>query len=82
MPGSAKPQASPRVRQKRRKVRQEIIDVAERGLHERGFEAVTLASIAGEMGMTKQALYHYFPSKDALARRSPVGSKRGQAFPS
>lgn len=67
MPGSTKPKASPRVRQKRRKVRQEIIDVAERVLHERGFDAVTLASIAGELGMTKQALYHYFPSKDALA---------------
>ena len=29
---------------------------------------VTLASVAGELSMTKQALYHYFASKEALVR--------------
>jgi AcrR family transcriptional regulator len=31
-------------------------------------DALTLASVAGELGMTKQAIYHYFPSKEALVR--------------
>lgn len=35
-------------------------------LREQGVDAVTLAAIAGELGVTKQALYHYFRSKDAL----------------
>ena len=37
-------------------------------LNEQGVEAVTLASVAGQLGMTKQALYHYFSSKEALLR--------------
>jgi AcrR family transcriptional regulator len=38
-------------------------------MHTGGVEAVTLASVAGELGMTKQAIYHYFTSKEALIRR-------------
>lgn len=33
-----------------------------------GIDAVTLASVAGELSLTKQALYHYFPSKEALVK--------------
>jgi len=57
-----------RVRQKRERARQEILEVAGNILNDRGVEAVTLASVAGQLGMTKQALYHYFPSKEALLR--------------
>ena len=57
---------SPRIRQKRRQARRDILDTARQILREQGADAVTLTGVASELGMTKQALYHYFPSKDAL----------------
>lgn len=59
---------SARVEQKHEQARQDILEVAQRILLKGGMEAVTLASVAGELSMTKQALYHYFPSKEALVR--------------
>lgn len=59
---------SARVEQKYEQARQDILEVAQRILLKGGMEAVTLASVAGELSMTKQALYHYFPSKEALVR--------------
>lgn len=61
-------QPSPRVREKRRQARRDILDAAQKVLREQGIDSVTLASVAAELGMTKPALYHYFPSKDALVR--------------
>jgi AcrR family transcriptional regulator len=63
-----KRQRSARVEKKHEQVRQEILEVAQGILLEGGIETVTLASVAGELSMTKQALYHYFPSKEALVR--------------
>jgi AcrR family transcriptional regulator len=60
---------SPRVEKKREQARQEILETAQLLMRNGGVEAVTLASVAGELGMTKQAIYHYFPSKEALIRR-------------
>jgi AcrR family transcriptional regulator len=57
---------SPRIRHKRRQARQDILDTARHVLREQGLDAVTLTGVANELGMTKQALYHYFASKDAL----------------
>ena len=62
-----KPGKSPRVQKKRKQARKEILQTALAILREQGIEAVTLASVAGKLGMTKQALYHYFPSKDSLS---------------
>lgn len=59
---------SRRIREKRRQARRDILDIARKLLKEEGVEAVTLASVAAGLGMTKPALYHYFPSKDALVR--------------
>jgi AcrR family transcriptional regulator len=59
---------SPRVKRKYAQARQEILAVAERVLLDGGVDAVTLASVSSELGMTKQAIYHYFPSKEALVR--------------
>lgn len=59
---------SARIKEKRRRARQEILEVARKQLVAGGVEAVTLESVAGDLGMTKQALYHYFPSKEALNR--------------
>jgi AcrR family transcriptional regulator len=59
---------SPRVQQKREQARQDIQQAAQQLLREKGVDGVTLASVASALGMTKPALYHYFPSKQALMR--------------
>jgi AcrR family transcriptional regulator len=61
-------QPSARIRRKRRQARRDILDAARHVLNEQGIDAVTLASVAAQLGMTKPALYHYFPSMDALVR--------------
>ena len=63
-----KRQPSVRVQQKRKQARQEILQIARTRLYEGGVEAVTLAAVAAELSMTKQSLYHYFSSKEALVR--------------
>jgi AcrR family transcriptional regulator len=70
MSSASKParRRSPRVQQKRDQARRDIQRAAQDILQEGGAEAVTLASVAGALGMTKPALYHYFPSKEALIR--------------
>ncbi|MGW4031365.1 TetR/AcrR family transcriptional regulator [Streptomyces sp. NPDC004838] len=45
---------------------QEILDAAERHIRENGPAALSLRAVARDLGMTVQALYHYFPSRDAL----------------
>jgi AcrR family transcriptional regulator len=60
---------SPRVARKYAKAQQDILEVAERILLDKGADAVTLASVAKALGMTKQAIYHYFPSKEVLVRK-------------
>jgi AcrR family transcriptional regulator len=45
---------------------QEILDAAERHITEHGPAALSLRAVARSLGMTVQALYHYFPSRDAL----------------
>lgn len=59
---------SVRVEQKYERARQEILQAAHDILLEGGVEAVTLSSVAGKLNMTKQALYHYFVSKEALVK--------------
>ena len=59
---------SPHVARKYARVQREILETAQSILLDRGVEAVTLESVAGDLGMTKQALYYYFPSKEALMR--------------
>jgi AcrR family transcriptional regulator len=63
-----KRQPSIRVQQKRARARGEILQAAQDILLTGGADAVTLASVAGTLNMTKQAIYHYFPSKEALSR--------------
>ncbi|KIF69296.1 TetR family transcriptional regulator [Streptomyces sp. AcH 505] len=57
----------PSLRERRRAAAtQEIVDAAERHLAEHGPGALSLRAVARSLGMTVQALYHYFPSRDAL----------------
>jgi AcrR family transcriptional regulator len=51
---------------RRERSREEIVDAARRVLLREGIAATTLEAIAGEVGLTKAALYYYYPSKDAL----------------
>jgi AcrR family transcriptional regulator len=44
----------------------EILEVAERRLREGGYEALSVAAIARELGLAQNAIYWYFPSKDDL----------------
>lgn len=46
--------------------RQEILDATRAVLARTGVARLTLEAVARELGITKQALYHYFSSKDAL----------------
>ncbi|MGC5561647.1 TetR/AcrR family transcriptional regulator [Streptomyces sp. FR-108] len=57
----------PSLRQRRRAAAtREILDAAERQITESGPAALSLRAVARSLGMTVQALYHYFPSRDEL----------------
>jgi len=62
------PAPSDRIRQKRARARREILAAARELLLAGGVDAVTLAAVAARLDLTKQALYHYFPSKETLLK--------------
>lgn len=45
---------------------EEILELAERRLRRGGYEALSIAAIARELGLAQNAVYWYFPSKDEL----------------
>jgi TetR/AcrR family transcriptional regulator, cholesterol catabolism regulator len=54
----------------------EIVEVAERRLREGGYEALSVAAIARELGLAQNAIYWYFPSKDHLFVAALEGTLR------
>ena len=44
----------------------QFLDVAKKLFAQKGFYGVSIASISGELGFTKQALLHHFGSKEGL----------------
>jgi AcrR family transcriptional regulator len=44
----------------------EILGLAERRLREDGYQGLSVAAIARELGLAQNAIYWYFPSKDHL----------------
>lgn len=46
--------------------RQQILDAAFCEIHRSGFQAASIANILSNTGLTKGALYHHFPTKQAL----------------
>jgi AcrR family transcriptional regulator len=51
---------------KKRETRQRLSDVATEMFMARGFEAVTVADIAAEAGVSEKTVYNYFPTKESL----------------
>lgn len=47
--------------------RNEILDVAERYVRTRGFDAFSYADLARDIGIRKASIHHHFPTKAALA---------------
>ncbi|MCT2589516.1 TetR/AcrR family transcriptional regulator [Streptomyces sp. N2-109] len=67
MPPDEAATAKPSLRQRRRAVAvQEIVTAAESHITGHGAAALSLRAVARDLGMTVQALYHYFPSRDDL----------------
>ncbi|MFD9866175.1 TetR/AcrR family transcriptional regulator [Streptomyces niveus] len=67
MPAEEAISTRPSLRERRRAAAtQEILDAAESQLAEDGPAALSLRGVARSLGMTVQALYHYFPSRDSL----------------
>ena len=60
------PKRLARIDRRREQSREEILAGARRVLLRDGIAATTLDAVAKEIGMSKTALYYYFPSKDAL----------------
>ncbi|MFI1868083.1 TetR/AcrR family transcriptional regulator [Streptomyces jumonjinensis] len=67
MPPAEPVTGPPSLRQRRRAVAvREILTAAEHHIGEHGPAALSLRAVARSLGMTVQALYHYFPSRDHL----------------
>ncbi|MFE7130134.1 TetR/AcrR family transcriptional regulator [Streptomyces sp. NPDC057638] len=63
MPAEEHAKTRPSLRERRRAAAvQEIVDAAERHIVENGPASLSLRAVARDLGMTVQALYHYFPS--------------------
>lgn len=59
---------------RRERSREEILEAARRVLLRKGVAATTLEAVAKEVGVSKAALYYYYPSKDALLFELIFGS--------
>ena len=70
---------SARLERRRNRSREEIQEAARRVLLQKGIAGTTLDAVAREAGLSKTALYYYFPSKDALFFELMFGALRSQA---
>src|SRR6185295_10015043 len=59
--------------------REEILEATRRVLLRDGLAATTLDAVAREVGVSKTALYYYYPSKDALLFELVFGAMETQA---
>lgn len=46
--------------------RDEVLEIAVRAFNELGYDATSMGTLAERLGLSKSAIYHHFPSKDAL----------------
>lgn len=56
-----------------------ILDVAERLFQRRGYNAVSYADLAAELGLTTAAIHYHFPSKDDLGEAVVARYRRANA---
>ena len=70
---------SARLERRRNRSREEILAAARSVLLRDGIAAITLDAVAKEVGVSKTALYYYFPSKDALFFELVFRSLQSQA---
>ena len=61
---------------RRNRSREEILTAARTVLLREGIAGITLDAVAKEVGVSKTALYYYFPSKDALLFELVYGNLR------
>jgi AcrR family transcriptional regulator len=64
---------------RRERSREEILEAARRVLLRGGVSATTLEAVAKEVGVSKTALYYYYPSKDALLFELILGALEAHA---
>jgi AcrR family transcriptional regulator len=76
--GELTPRENRRERRRERS-REEIVVAARRVLLRDGIAATTVDAVAQEVGLTKAALYYYYPSKKALLFEVIYGSLETQA---
>lgn len=61
-------QAIPSERELHHAKRRAVLREAARSFNRHGYHATTLEAVARKLGITKAALYHYFPNKNALLK--------------
>jgi TetR/AcrR family transcriptional regulator, regulator of autoinduction and epiphytic fitness len=70
---TSKTPAKPSFKQQMLLAREEaIVDVVNRMLADKGFDAMTVDAVAAEVGVAKASLYKHFPSKEDLAAAAMV----------
>jgi AcrR family transcriptional regulator len=50
--------------------RQGVLDIAVRAFNEHGYDATSMGTLATRLGLSKSAIYHHFPSKEALLEQA------------
>jgi AcrR family transcriptional regulator len=65
---------------RRERSREEIVEATRRVLLRNGIAGTTLDVVAKEVGLTKAALYYYYPSKDALFFEIIFGAVEAQSM--
>ena len=73
------PEVVPRTARRRERSREEILAAARALILARGLRGLTLEEVGAAVGLTKAALYYYFPSKDALLEDLSLRSLQAQA---
>lgn len=73
------PAGRARVARRRDRSREEILDATRDLILQLGIRGLTLEAVAEAVGLTKAALYYYFPSKDALLEALSLRGLRAQA---
>jgi len=53
-------------RKRRSNLKQDLLEAAEKRIHEGGLEALSLRKLASDVGVTTMATYHHFANKKAL----------------